>query len=316
MSEEEQEKPASWLSTIVEGGLPQLLAGPAGKAISRLIGATIEIPASYVDDIAQGVKDKTAGKSLVSKAIAERAAAMAVEDPEIMGRAVDGLLASQYRKQENKEEVARLAVEDLNETPPPSDSEGPSDDWMNKFERYAEDASSDELRLMYAKLLAGEIRKEKSVSAATLHFVSLLDSDVTALIERVFPYTTNDGVAFLELMKPQLTHLDQTILDQSGFWTMGKSYRLTHQDNGQLIYAVRDTVGLYSEAASKHLMKFDAALLSKAGQDLARVINRDFNAIALAKLFRTKGSTKAAVGIYQLLGGDTHQIMHATVIDP
>jgi len=298
MSEEEQQKSEGWLSTIVEGGLPQIIAGPAGKAISRLIGATIEIPAAYVDGIAQGVKDKNAAKSLVSKALAERAATMAVEDPEIMGRAVDSLLASQYRKQENKEEVAKLAIEGLNETPPPSDSEGPSDDWMNKFERYAEDASSDELRLMYAKLLAGEIRKEKSVSAATLHFVSLLDSDVTTLIERALPYTSNDGVVYQELIKPEFTYLERTVLEQSGFWTMDKLFTVTTGADGKAIQQVREDLGFYAEAPPSHKLQFTVSVLSKAGRDIAKIINRDFEIISLGKLLYTKGATKVIIGKY------------------
>ncbi|WP_420396146.1 DUF2806 domain-containing protein [Nioella sp.] len=302
MSGKEQEKSESWLSTIFEGGLPQIIAGPAGKAFSRLIGATIEIPASYVDGIAQGVKDKTAAKSLVANAIAERAAIMAVEDSEIMGRAVDSLLASQYRKQENKEEIVKLAIEDLNETPPSSDSQGPSDDWMNKFERYAEDASSDELRLMYAKLLAGEIRKEKSVSAATLHFVSLLDNDVTNLIERVLPYASNEGFVFQELVKPELTYLERTVLEQSGFWTMDKRITLTHDDDGKLIYEFRDGLGFYTEAAPSHKTIFIGSVLSKAGRDLAQTINRGFEITALCKLLYTKGATRAAFGEYSKNG--------------
>lgn len=306
MSEEEQQESEDWLSTIVEGGLPQIIAGPAGKAISRLIGATIEIPASYVDGIAQGIKDKNAAKSLVSKALAERAATMAVEDPEIMGRAVDSLLASQYRKQENKEEVAKLAIEDLNETPPPSDSEGPSDDWMNKFERYAEDASSDELRLMYAKLLAGEIRKEKSVSAATLHFVSLLDSDLTTLMERALPYTSNEGVVYQELIEPEFTYLERTILEQSGFWTMDKSFTISHEEDGAVIEQVRNDLGFYAEAPPSHKMKFTVSVLSKAGRDIVRIINRDFEIISLGKLLYTKGATKVSIGKYSVSGQRKH----------
>ena len=71
---------------------------------------------------------------------------------------MNSFLKRQFRAQTNKEEIAKIVVEELKSAPPNQDSEGPSDDWLNKFERYAEDASSDDLRLMFAKLLAGEIR--------------------------------------------------------------------------------------------------------------------------------------------------------------
>lgn len=296
MSEEEQKNSGGWISTILEGGLPQIIAGPAGKALSRLIGATIEIPASYVDGVAQGVKDKTAARSIISKAIAEKSAQIAVENPEIMERAVESLLASQYRKQKNKDEIAKLVIEDLNETPPPSDSDGPSEDWMNKFERYAEDASSDELRTMYAKLLAGEIRKERSVSAATLHFVSLLDGDVAELIEQTLPYVANDGLFFSELLNPKMGHVEMTVLEQSGFWTMNSSYTINYPKDGKWIFIAKDDLGCYSEAPPGHEVVFRTCIVSKAGRDLARVINREFDIDAFGKLILTKGSIKVIAG--------------------
>ena len=58
---------------------------------------------------------------------------------------------------------------------------------MAKFESYTEDASSDQLQTLFAKLLAGEIRKPGGISPMTLHFVSMLDQEAASLIQRVFP---------------------------------------------------------------------------------------------------------------------------------
>lgn len=57
-----EDKEASWLEVLADGGLPQIIAGPAGKAISRLVGATIEIPAAYIDGYAQTSEIKTRPK--------------------------------------------------------------------------------------------------------------------------------------------------------------------------------------------------------------------------------------------------------------
>ncbi|MEJ6500941.1 MAG: hypothetical protein QNL16_06670 [Rhodobacterales bacterium] len=69
---------ASWLENLAEGGLPQIIAGPAGKAISRLLGATIEVPAAYIDGFAKGIKDRTMAKSKLTQAMGEKAAEMAI----------------------------------------------------------------------------------------------------------------------------------------------------------------------------------------------------------------------------------------------
>ena len=177
------------LTSLVNGGITTQLAKPAGKALGRLIGSALKIPTAWLDQQAQGIKDATAARSHLTQAIALETANMAVADPVILERAKAAMVATDYRHQVNKDAVALKTIETLQADPPPEDSDGPSEDWLAKFERYAEDASSDQLRTLFAKLLAGEIRKPGDVSPITLHFVSMLDQKTATLIQRVFPYT-------------------------------------------------------------------------------------------------------------------------------
>lgn len=297
----------SWLEELAEGGLPQLLAGPAGKAISRLLGATVDVPAACIDGFAQSIKDRTMAKSKLTQAMGEKAAEMAVADPDIMDRAMNSFLGREFRAQTNKEEIAKITIEELNNAPPGQDSEGPSDDWLNKFERYAEDASSDDLRLMFAKLLAGEIRNSGSISAATLHFVSMLDGDVSKLIERVLPHTDYEGACYMDTITPSLNHLEATRLEQSGFWSAGKHLPIVYGDNGRSLIIVRNNLGVIAEALPKHTAKLSISVLSKVGCDLANTINRDFAITAFAEMLFKSGSTKCLAGkpVTNNLGG-TH----------
>lgn len=289
-------KKASWLENLAEGGLPQMIAGPAGKAISRLVGATVEIPAAYIDSFTQSINDKAMAKSMLTQAMGEKAAEMAVADPDLMDRAMNGFLGRELRAQTNKEEIAKIAIEELKNNAPNQDSEGPSDDWMNKFERHAEDASSDDLRMMYAKILAGEIRYSGSVSVATLHFVSMLDADVSKLIERVLPYTEPSGMCYLDAITPSLNNFEQTRLEQAGFWTSGKSIPLNYGSPGGIILDLRKNLAMVSKATPNHKIQLNVALLSKVGCDLANTIDRDFAINAFAEVLFRNGCTKCLVG--------------------
>ncbi|MEH6739579.1 MAG: DUF2806 domain-containing protein [Sulfitobacter sp.] len=291
-----EEKKTNWLEVLVEGGLPQLIAGPAGKAISRLLGAAVEVPATYIDSFAQGIKDNTAAKSNLTKAMGEKVAEMVVADPEIMDRAVNSLLAKQLRAQTNKEEIVKIAMEDLKAVPPSEDSDGPSDDWLNKFERHAEDASSNDLRLLYAKILTCEIRDTGSISPSTLHFVSMLHGDVVRLIERVLPLAGFNGIAYYKAINPSLSHLEQTLLDQSGFWTMEKVLPVTLSDKGRSFINVRADLGFLLIGPINHTLKLQVALLSKAGTDLVKVINRDFDDKSFAEIMFVGGVTQVFAG--------------------
>ena len=143
----------------------------SGRCNSRLIGAATDIPAAFLESFTQGIKDKKSARSQISQAIAGKVAAVSVEDPAVMQRAIQNMLGRAYRVQANKDAIARIAVESLVDDPVPAESIGPTGSWMMKFERYVEDVSDDDLRMVFGKLLAGEIRRPGEVAQSTLHFV-------------------------------------------------------------------------------------------------------------------------------------------------
>ncbi|CAN7309728.1 DUF2806 domain-containing protein [Pararhizobium sp. LjRoot238] len=190
--DEQQNLPTTWkdaLAGVAEGGLPQLIAGPAGKAISRLVGAAVEIPAAWLEQKAQTIRDETEARSKVMQVLSEKAAELGIQDERLLGRGLDNLLGRAFREQENREAVAVKVVEQLSEEPAQPGSEGPSDDWLNVFEQHAAKASSEELRETWARVLAGEIRKPNAFSLKTLQFLSVLDKETAlaaeALLSRV-----------------------------------------------------------------------------------------------------------------------------------
>ncbi|MDH8442111.1 DUF2806 domain-containing protein, partial [Klebsiella pneumoniae] len=107
-----------------------------------------------------------------------------VADKELVQRAADNFLAKELRKQSNKEAIAKKTIEILAiEAKPgesPSSEQHPSEkekshldeDWLNIFEQHAETATSERLRTIWSRTLAGEIRKPKSFSLQTPRFIS------------------------------------------------------------------------------------------------------------------------------------------------
>ena len=299
-------------ATFMEGGLPQLLAGPAGKAISRLLGAVVEIPAAKLEGVAQEIRDKTEARSIISKAIAKRAAEMAIDDPEVMERGLNNMLSRAYRVQKNKDAVAAIAIEDLQDRPPHAEGTEPSDDWLNRFERYAEDASSDDLRIMFGKILAGEIRKTGAISPATLRFVSELNSDTAKLIERVLPYSSMEGQTFWECMEEPLNFVEVHELERIGFWTPEKLLEMTFDDDSYIICRINNLSGFAIEGKPEEKITFKASMLSSVGKELVSIVNGTFNIQAMANIVLKKPSV---TGVFY---GDTRDIdngyeLHNTV---
>jgi hypothetical protein len=146
---------------VKQFNLPEIIAGPAGKAIARLVASAAEIPAAYLEDFAQSIKNRTSAKQIVSNEVAAAAAKLASNDHDIIARAAHNLIAKEYRRQKNEENIATIAIDLLqSETaghavaeqqpgekiPPSRDVD---EDWLNVFEKYAEDASSEKMQILW-----------------------------------------------------------------------------------------------------------------------------------------------------------------------
>lgn len=189
--------------------LPKIIAGPAGEAIARLIGGTVDIPAAWLNSVAQGIKDKTEARTVVSKAVADAAANLARNDPEIVQRAAHALLTKELRHQANRESIARKTLEHLADDPQ-QQTTAPEDDWLNVFARYAEDATSERLQDLWARILSGQLKRPKAFSLQTLRFAAELDEETTMLFEKWAPHVVNsDFIAFIPSEGAGFTELIQ-----------------------------------------------------------------------------------------------------------
>ena len=194
----------AWLSeAIANFNLPTVIAGPAGAAISRLIGGAVDIPAAWLDQKAQSIKDRTKAKSELSKVITELAINEVRSDPDLPRRAAEILVAREFRSQINKEAVAAKTIEfaklnslttDAFQRPGGKEDKPaePAADWMNVFEQYAATATSDHLRERWAGILAGQIRHPETFSIKTLRVLSELRPDLAQEFEKAAAHVQQD----------------------------------------------------------------------------------------------------------------------------
>ena len=87
------------------------------------------------------------------------------------------------KRQANLESVVRTAAEQLGDKRV-ADSE-PDHDWTARFFSDVQDVSSEEMQLLWARILAGQVEREGSVSIRTLQILRNLDR-VTARLFRTF----------------------------------------------------------------------------------------------------------------------------------
>jgi hypothetical protein len=300
---------SSWLDEL---NLPKLLAGPAGEAISRLIGGAADIPAAWLQRFTQGIRDNTEAKSVVSKAVAEAAADAVKKDPALIERATHSLLARGLRRQVTREAIARKTLLLLQEDGAPSgstvnavprrkdddrltfrmdadwrnafESEVPpptarpelhrvDEDWLNTFARYAEEASSDRLQDLWARVLAGQLRRPQAFSLQTLRFVAELDQEIATTFERWAPAVLfGEFIPFPPTASPQIDdiiRLEECGLVSSPLSNLAKTFnfepglhRFPYKTHSLLIHL---------EAAQS--VTFPAAFLTKVGREIYSIIH-------------------------------------------
>jgi hypothetical protein len=179
-----------------------------GKAVTELIGdvsrvgsSAAKLASAKIDEPRSAVEDRTIQSAAIGRAVTDSKVAIiqavtkaSVEyidsnARQIGERALAHGVERLIRDHNNREAVVMKTIEHMSENPPPEiTQEVPSDDWLNLFGRYAENATSEKMREHWAQMLSGEIRKPGSFSFATLHLASILDEQLAQTIELVRPW--------------------------------------------------------------------------------------------------------------------------------
>lgn len=303
------------LTSLIEGGaLGAVLGKPTADAIGRLVGGLTDIPAAGLENIAQRIRDDTEARSEVSRALAKAAAQRAVADPAIVDRATMRWANQRLRQQENIEAVAAKAVEYMQEDPPVADSPGPSIDFMNYFETSAERASSDDMRDLFARILAGECRKPGSFSLGALQTLSVMDQQLARAVTAVRSWVIDDEFILFSgaFTKGPLLNTIYLLVD-FGLLRVGMLQRDgTIGPEGGFGFAV-GSKAFVVRGEPNSVFKLDVALLTPVGGQIMSLVTPEPDPEGLLligeRLKATRGVTRVQLGD---VVGRTGGLLHYT----
>lgn len=160
------------------------------SAIDLFFGNAIDLLNPKLEGIRLRERARNAQDVKLIEALGDKRVQMLDHDPTYAEQVLEQQLRTTARRIENKAQTVRLAIEDLRTSPPTDEQSeaGPEEldpDFLNRFERYAEDATSDQLREKWARVLASEIRTPGTFSAKVMRIVDELDTATAALFERI-----------------------------------------------------------------------------------------------------------------------------------
>jgi hypothetical protein len=259
-------------------GVPVALQRSAKQVFGRLLGRWVAVPNAKARAEAQQIDDETAARSLVMQKIAEAAATKAAADPTLVDRALDNFLSDTLRRQENKDAVIQTAEELLSEDNvphPASDPGDPDPDWLNVFESHAERASGENLRLLWSKILAGEIRKPGSFSLSTLRFLSELDHSLAKKFNKYATFIEGE-VMYMKKNKDQSDIRDRAELEESGL-IVGASAGYSNTfpaPSGQSVFR-RGQYAVKIKTNGKESFKASVVMLTRVSRELESLVPKD-----------------------------------------
>ena len=163
------------------------------KAFNQLCTAAIEIPVSHLEGIAAEKRAETQARIKLISTSADQIAAQMDVEPDYARAAVRKFGQKVVREQINLDKVAESAAEQINQDTANANGEQDenkevppiNEDWLNSFEKEASQKSTEEMQLLFGRILAGEIQRPSSFSIKTVRLVSGLDIEVAQLFKKL-----------------------------------------------------------------------------------------------------------------------------------
>lgn len=183
-------------------GIPPQVQRSFFKAVHRIIVASAEIPAQWLEDKAAAgrasrkiqiakseaeisdVKSRQKARELIDRETS-RIAAKQFKRSALADRAVEFHAAHILREQQNREDVLRIAAEVLRDKPPTQDSDKEiDDDWLTAFFREAAARSHDDFKTLFGRILAGEVQAPGTFSIGTIQSLGRLTKETAEIFQK------------------------------------------------------------------------------------------------------------------------------------
>lgn len=202
------------------------------------------------------------------------------EVQELCERAIGRDLYFQMVKQRNIESVIGKAYTEI-ENEEIISEEPVEQDWILRFFSCAEEISDDDMQTLWAKVLAGEIKKPKSYSLRTLETLRNLTIHEAKLFERICSNVVfYNGEGFLPndpifLRENLIDHSDILSMQDAGLLMVGTNsmYSIFVEIDGQVFINNENLALIIKRKRNGGRMELKCYPLTLAGVDLASIIN-------------------------------------------
>lgn len=183
------------------------------------------------------------------------------------------MLAREKRKLNNVQNVIEQAQQHFVEGEQVSD-EPVNSDWINRFFTIVEDVSDAEMQQLWARILAGEVKKPKSYSLRTLEVLRNMSKEEAEQITKASQYVLYGGIICSEDFGINLE--SQSFLDEMGLICGEKlitTYTIHTDDYTHIVIDNNRVLRLFAQKEIK--VKLRHYTLTKAGKEIFTLTEAD-----------------------------------------
>jgi hypothetical protein len=291
------------------------------KAFGQLCTAAVDIPVSWLEGKSSEIRTTTEARLQIIRKEGSIISEQIEVPQEYITKASSKFAAKVIKEQLNLDQITLNAASELaNNNKINSDdneTEDISEDWLNEFENLARLKSSEEMKLVFGKILSGEIIQPGSFSIKTIKIISQLDNQAAKLFQvfcnqcislrlgqniidgRVVSLTGNAGSNSLTPFGLSFNSLN--VLQEYGLIISDYNSYMHYSicianDQNQVSAALHFQNKTYALVASDKekydkVLKLNGVALTKAGKeliDIIPIINSDKYKDALVKFFESK----------------------------
>lgn len=178
-------------------GIPAPIKKNFFKALAQLSTAAINIPTTWLEGKSAEIKASYEARVQIIKKQGDNISESIEAPKEYISKASEKYASKVIKEQLNLDQITLNAAKELTGIVNVTDGasiEEISDDWLNEFENYARLKSSEDMKLVFGKLLSGEIAKPGTFSIRTIRLISQLDNKAAKLFQRLCSLTSSMNI--------------------------------------------------------------------------------------------------------------------------
>jgi hypothetical protein len=231
------------LRKVIEGGLgdqlPPLPGSSFGvKNLDKACAALLDIPPAHVGRNAAtiGIPDQGEKlRSVFADAVGRQLRGASIEK---ITAVVDGLVADYIEKRNRRTRVVEIAAQEITQSPPSADTDALiDDDWLAFFKGKVDQLGTEEAKLLFGKVLAGEIKQPGSFSKRSVGILAEMDPVVGRLFDSLCNISTVISKQHVRVVTLGVGDVGENSLEEFGL----PFEALNHLIDAGLIFSEYDT---------------------------------------------------------------------------